>query len=74
MTIRAGSRVAWSYQGATTYGKVIGIAGTRATITTPNGQVTRVGNADDPVVRLRSESTGRMVLKRRSELREAPKK
>lgn len=74
MGIRSGSRVAWSYQGATTYGKVIGIAGTRATITTPNGQVTRVGNADDPVVRLRSESTGRMVLKRRSELREAPKK
>lgn len=73
-SVRKGQRVSWVYQGKRTYGVVTGSGGTRASIKGPSGAtVTRVGTAKDPVVRLRSESTGNAVLKRRSELRAAPK-
>lgn len=75
MAIGIGSRVSWRYQGVTTYGVVTGKAGNRATITTERGgTVTRVGSSDDPILELKSESTGNKVLKKRSELREAPRK
>jgi len=75
MAIGIGSRVSWRYQGVTTYGTVTGKAGKRATITGPTGgKVTRVGTDEDPILELQSESTGNKVLKKRSELKEAPKK
>jgi hypothetical protein len=74
MAIGIGSRVSWVYQGTRTYGTVTGRAGNRATIEGPSGgKVTRVGSNDDPILRIQSESTGNPVLKKRSELREAPK-
>jgi|TARA_B100002052_G_C15737463_1_gene531569 hypothetical protein len=73
--MKKGSRVSWVYQGTRTYGKVTGVAGKRATIKGPSGgSITRVGSSDDPVIRLVSESTGNAVLKKRSQLRAAPKK
>ena len=75
MAIGIGSRVSWQYQGVRTYGVVTGKAGNRATITTESGgTVTRVSSSDDPIMELKSESTGNKVLKKRSELREAPRK
>lgn len=75
MAIGIGSRVSWVYQGTRTYGTVTGKAGNRATIEGPSGgKVTRVGTNDDPVLRIQSESTGNLVLKKRSELKEAPKR
>lgn len=75
MAIGIGSRVSWRYQGVTTYGVVTGKAGNRATITSQKGgKITRVGSSDDPILELKSESTGNKVLKKRSELREAPRK
>lgn len=75
MAVTKGSRVSWTYQGVRTYGTVTSIGGKRATITGPSGgKITRVGTDDDPVVRIKSESTGRPVLKRRSQLRSAPKR
>tara|TARA_Y100001937_G_scaffold120387_1_gene177521 strand:- start:1136 stop:1363 length:228 start_codon:yes stop_codon:yes gene_type:complete len=73
--MKKGSRVSWVYQGKRTYGKVTGVAGKRASIKGPSGgTVTRVGTSDDPVIRIVSESTGNAVLKKRSQLRSAPKK
>lgn len=75
MVIGIGSRVSWTYQGKTTYGTVTGKTGNRATIEGPSGgKVTRVGTDVDPVLRIQSESTGNPVLKKRSELKEAPKR
>ena len=75
MAIGIGSRVSWTYQGKRTYGTVTGKAGKRATIRTASGgSVTRVGSNDDPVLRIKSESTGNAVLKKRSELRAAPRR
>ena len=75
MAIGVGSRVSWQYQGKTTYGVVISTAGTRATITGPSGgKVTRLGTKEDPVLRIKSESTGNQVLKPRSEVKAAPKR
>jgi hypothetical protein len=75
MAIGIGSRVSWTYQGTRTYGTVVGKEGKRGTIRTASGgSVTRVGSTDDPVLRIKSESTGGPVLKKRSELRAAPKK
>ena len=72
MAIGIGSRVSWTYQGKRTYGTVTAKAGKRATIRTASGgNVTRVGTDDDPVLRIKSESTGNAVLKKRSELRAA---
>ena len=73
--MKRGDRVSWTYQGKRTYGTVTSIGGKRATINTPNGgTVTRVGSDDDPIVRIKSESTGNAVLKKRSEVKAAPKR
>lgn len=70
--MRKGTRVSWRYQGTTTYGTVVGGAGIRASIKGPSGgTVTRVGTKDDPLIKIKSESTGNMVLKRRSQLKTA---
>ncbi len=67
--MKRGDRVSWMYQGVRTYGRVVGIGSERATIRTASGgTVTRVGTPDDPIVRVKSESTGNMVIKRQSEL------
>lgn len=73
--MKRGDRVSWTYQGKRTYGVVTSIPGERATITGPTGgTVVRVGSKDDPVVQIKSESTGNPVLKRESQLRKAPKR
>jgi len=73
--MKRGDRVSWTYQGKRTYGVVTSIGGKRATINTPSGgTVTRVGSDDDPIVRIKSESTGNAVLKKRSEVKAAPKR
>jgi len=73
--MKKGSRVAWSYGGARTTGVVQSVAkSNRVSIKTPRGgTVTRVGSADDPIVRIKSDMTGNTVLKRRSELSPAKK-
>ncbi len=73
--MREGSRVAWSYGGAKTTGVVQSFAkSNRVSIKTRSGgTVTRVGSADDPIVRIKSDVTGNTVLKRRSELSTAKK-
>jgi hypothetical protein len=38
------------------------------------GNIVRVGSTDDPVIAIKSESTGNPVLKKRSQLRPAPKR
>ena len=73
--MKKGSRVSWVYQGKRTFGKVTSVAGKRATIKGPSGgTVTRVGTDDDPIIRIISETTGNAVLKKKSQLRSAPKK
>lgn len=73
--MKKGDRVSWSYQGKRTYGVITGMGGKRATIKGPSGgTITRVGSDKDPVVRIKSESTGNPVLKKRSQLRAAPKR
>ena len=73
--MKKGSRVSWMYGGKRTFGKITGSGGTRATIKGPSGgAVTRVGPTEEPIVRIVSESTGNPVLKKRSELKAAPKK
>ena len=75
MAIGIGSRVAWTYQGTRTFGTVTGVSKKRATATTRNGgQVVRIAQPNDPVLEIKSESTGGKVLKLRSELKEAPLK
>lgn len=75
MAIGIGSRVSWTYQGKRTYGVVTGVEGTRGTIKTESGgTVRRVGTDNNPVLRIKSESTGNPVLKKRSELQVAPKR
>lgn len=73
--MKRGDRVSWMYQGARTFGVITGIGGERATIETEGGgSVTRVGSMDDPIVRIKSESTGNAVIKKRSELKPAPRR
>ena len=73
--MKKGVRVSWIYQGVRTYGKVTGVASKRASIKTASGgTVTRVGTEKDPVIRIKSESTGNAVLKKQSQLRAASKK
>ena len=49
--------------------------GTRSSIKGPSGgTVTRIGTAKDPIIKIKSESTGNAVLKKRSQLKVAPKK
>ena len=73
--MKKGDRVSWIYAGKRTYGTVTGSAGKEGTIKGPTGgTVKRVGSGKDPVVRIKSESTGNPVLKKRSELKPAPKR
>ena len=73
--MKRGDRVSWTYQGKRTFGVITSIGGKRATIKGPSGGiVTRVGSDDDPIVRIKSESTGNAVLKKRSEVKAAPKR
>jgi hypothetical protein len=73
--VKRGDRVSWTYQGKRTFGVVTSIGGERATIATRSGgSVTRVGNKADPIVRIKSESTGNAVVKKRSELKSAPRR
>ena len=73
--MKRGDRVSWMYQGVRAYGVITGIGGERATIPTRSGgSVTRVGNQDDPIVQIKSESTGNAVIKKRSELKPAPRR
>ena len=75
MAVGIGSRVSWTYQGVRTYGVVVGKEGNRGSVrTSRGGTVTRVGSEGDPVLRIKSESTGNPVLKKRSELKPAPKR
>jgi hypothetical protein len=69
--VKKGSRVSWLYRGVRTYG----VGGLSATVKGPSGgTIKRVGTKEDPVVRIKSESTGNPVLKRASQLRSAPKR
>ena len=73
--MKRGDRVSWTYQGKRTFGVVLGMAGQRAMVKGPSGgNVVRVGTREDPVIRIKSESTGNPVLKRQSQLRKAPKR
>ena len=73
--MKKGTRVSWVYQGKRTFGEVTGSGGKRASVKGPTGgMITRVGTDADPVVRIKSESTGGPVLKRRSQLKAAPKR
>lgn len=73
--MKRGDRVSWTYQGKRTYGVVTSVAGERAMIKGPSGgNIVRVGSKDDPVIRIKSESTGNPVLKRQSQLHKAPKR
>ena len=73
--MKRGDRVSWTYQDKRTYGVVTSVAGERAMIKGPSGgNIVRVGSKDDPVIRIKSESTGNPVLKRQSQLRKAPKR
>ena len=72
--VKKGSRVSWVYQGKRTFGVVTGSDGIRASVKgLSGGTITRVGTDADPIVRIKSESTGNPVLKRRSQLKAAPK-
>ena len=71
---KKGDRVSWMYQGKRTYGTVTSVGGSRASVKGRNGStITRVGSESDPVIRIKSESTGNAVVKPRSELSKAPK-
>jgi hypothetical protein len=73
--VKRGDRVSWTYQGTRTFGVITSIGGERATIATRSGgSVTRLGSKDDPIVRIKSESTGNAVVKTRSELKPAPRR
>ena len=70
-----GTRVSLLYRGVRTYGVVTGSAGKRGSIKGPSGgTVSRVGTKDDPVIRIKSDSTGNPVLKKQSELSKAAKR
>ena len=73
--MKRGDRVSWTYQGKRTYGVITRVVGERAMIKGPSGgNIVRVGSTDDPVIAIKSESTGNPVLKKRSQLRPAPKR
>ncbi len=74
--MKKGSRVSWTYQGKRTYGVVTSVKGEGAySVKGPSGgTVTRRGAKGDPIIAIKSESTGNPVLKKRSQLRSAPKR
>ena len=71
-----GQRVSWIYDGVRTYGTVTSVKGAgRSSVKGPTGgTVVRRGTENDPVIRIKSESTGNAVLKTRSQLSKAPKR
>ena len=73
--MKRGSRVSWTYGGKRTFGTVTSVKGEGSySIKGPSGgTVTRRGAKGDPIIAIKSESTGNAVLKKRSELRSAPK-
>lgn len=73
--MKKGSRVSWMYGGTRTYGTVTSVKGEGSySVKGPSGgTVTRRGAKGDPIVAIKSESTGNPVLKKRSELKAAPK-
>ena len=73
--MKKGSRVSWTYGGKRTFGTVTSIKGEGSySIKGPSGGTgTRRGAKGDPIIAIKSESTGNAVLKKRSELRSAPK-
>jgi|TARA_B100000085_G_scaffold248670_1_gene243866 hypothetical protein len=73
--VKKGSRVSWTYGGKRTFGTVTSVKGEGSySIKGPSGgTVTRRGAKGDPIIAIKSESTGNAVLKKRSELRSAPK-
>ncbi len=73
--MKKGSRVSWVYQGKRTFGVVTSVKGEGAySVKGPTGgTVTRRGAKGDPVIAIKSESTGNPVLKKRSQLSAAPK-
>lgn len=74
--MKKGSRVSWMYGGKRTFGVVTSVKGESAySIKGPSGgTVTRRGAKGDPIIAIKSESTGNQVLKKRSELSAAPKR
>jgi len=73
--VKKGSRVSWTYGGKRTFGTVTSVKGEGSySIKGPSGgTVTRRGAKGDPIIAIKSESTGNAVLKKRSELQSAPK-
>lgn len=73
--MKKGSRVSWTYGGKRTFGTVTSVKGEGSySVKGPSGgTVTRRGAKGDPIIAIKSESTGNAVLKKRSELRSAPK-
>lgn len=73
--MKKGSRVSWTYGGKRTFGTVTSVKGEGSySIKGPSGgTVTRRGAKGDPIIAIKSESTGNAVLKKRSELTSAPK-
>lgn len=74
--MKKGSRVSWLYGGKRTYGVVTSVKGENSySVKGPSGgTVRRRGSAGDPIIAIKSESTGNAVLKKRSELKAAPKR
>jgi len=74
--VKKGSRVSWTYQGKRTYGVVTSVKGESVySVKGPSGgTVTRRGSKGDPIIAIKSESTGNPVLKKRSQLSAAPKR
>ena len=74
--MKKGQRVSWVYQGKRTYGVVTSVKGESVySIKGPSGgTVTRRGAKGDPIIAIKSENTGNAVLKKRSQLRAAPKR
>lgn len=74
--MKKGSRVSWVYQGKRTFGVVTSIKGegSYSVKGSSGGTVTRRGTKGDPIVAIKSESTDNPVLKKRSQLRAAPKR
>ena len=74
--MKKGTRVSWEFQGKRTFGVVTSTKGEGVySIKGPSGgTVTRRGAKGDPIIAIKSESTGNPVLKKRSQLRSAPKR
>ncbi len=69
--MKKGSRVKWTYGGATVYGTFQSVKGTgKYSVKGPKGTVTRQGKPGDPVVLLKHGKQS--VLKLRSQISAAP--